>query len=287
MVSCGIQEGESEEYKFNAPLVDEIEFSGSSSENSRRSHYLSIVAEERVEKLKGELNSINMEVSLNAAGELAKHPGRRTAAALIQAQSQNSGKLRIACIESLGKMLEQLEKPHEFKPVIDALLISIRDSSKDIRIVSTDALAHAKDRIAVDELKVVLRSDEDIGVRMSAAIALSKVGGIEDVDDLILALKDDSCWVGVQAAEGLGRIADSRAVDSLCDSLESDFHQLSLAAAKALGRIGDRRAIYPLIKTLESGYNLEAVNSLRNLTGKDFGSDFDAWTYWYDTRNPD
>jgi len=56
------------------------------------------------------------------------------------------------------------------------------------------------------------------------------------------------------------------------------------AAARVLGELGDKRAVLPLINTLKSRWwhirNL-AAESLKRLTGQDFGTDYDEWLKWW------
>jgi HEAT repeat protein len=56
-------------------------------------------------------------------------------------------------------------------------------------------------------------------------------------------------------------------------------------AAEALGEIKDPKAIEPLISVLkDNGETVSeiAANALQNITGKDFGQDYDKWLKWWE-----
>ena len=56
-------------------------------------------------------------------------------------------------------------------------------------------------------------------------------------------------------------------------------------AARALGTIGCQSAVEFLIEAFKDEDDwvwLHAQNSLKKLTGQDFGTDYDAWKAWYE-----
>jgi hypothetical protein len=103
----------------------------------------------------------------------------------------------------------------------------------------------------VDDLIVDLK-DEDWTVRGCAAMSLGELGDARAVDPLIEALKDDRWDVREVAALALGKIGDAKAVDPLIGVLKDEGNYGSAAAAaEALGEIGDPRAIVPLTEALK------------------------------------
>lgn len=60
-----------------------------------------------------------------------------------------------------------------------------------------------------------------IGVRISAARTLGKIGDARAVEPLIQALKEDSDWsVRHEAVEALGEIGDAREIEPLAATLD-------------------------------------------------------------------
>jgi len=103
----------------------------------------------------------------------------------------------------------------------------------------------------VDDLIVDLK-DDDWTVRGYAAISLGELCDPRAVDPLIEALKDDRWDVREVAALALGKIGDAKAVDPLIGVLkDEDNYGDAAAAAEALGEIGDPRAVAPLTEALK------------------------------------
>lgn len=71
------------------------------------------------------------------------------------------------------------------------------------------------------------------------------------VQQLIVALNDDSQNFRLGAANALGRIGDARALEPLIRSLNYPDIMARGEAAEALGRIGDPRAVDPLVSCLK------------------------------------
>lgn len=122
----------------------------------------------------------------------------------------------------------------------------------------------------VDDLILGLK-DSDSEVRASAAIDLGEIGDSRAVDSLIQALKDDKdSYVRNKAAEALGKIGDAQAVDPLIKALKDKEWMVRSGAAWALGKIGDARAFDPLTaaqKDEDPRVQAEAAKALENIEG--------------------
>lgn len=99
-------------------------------------------------------------------------------------------------------------------------------------------------------------------VRNTAFLALVEVADVSDVEPLIVALRNPSCFGA--AARALGRIGDPRAVGPLVAELGGFF---GTEAADALGDIGDPRAVEPLVAALDDNWDL-LVSSAASALGK-------------------
>jgi hypothetical protein len=71
------------------------------------------------------------------------------------------------------------------------------------------------------------------------------------------------------------------AVEPLIRALESGYASVRWSAVSILGHIRDRKAVPYLIEALQDGnVRSAAEEALRQVTGEDFGDDYDAWKRW-------
>ena len=108
----------------------------------------------------------------------------------------------------------------------------------------------------VDDLILDLK-DENYSIRDNAIRILGEIGDPRAVGPLINALNDeDEFWLIRELADfALGEICDPIAVDPLIDALKDDDPYVRGRVASALGEIGDPRAVDPLIDALNDEQN--------------------------------
>lgn len=117
----------------------------------------------------------------------------------------------------------------------------------------------------------------DIRVRRETVIALSKFGGEEAVQQLIVGLADSEPSIRAAAALGLGLTKAGTAVNPLVKRLGEETDQDTvMEILRALGRIGDARAIAPLADRANGGslfsrtplpIRVEAIRALGDIGG--------------------
>jgi HEAT repeat protein len=94
-------------------------------------------------------------------------------------------------------------------------------------------------------------------------------------------LEDKDIDVKTSVCELLGERGDSNSVQILADTLAQDENlDVRLAAARALGKIKNQAAVQPLGLALDDpdpALQRRAVESLKQVTGRDFGNDVVAW----------
>lgn len=104
------------------------------------------------------------------------------------------------------------------------------------------------------------------------------------------AVNDSDSDVRVAACEGWGKRGGPEAVEILSSTLGSDVDaDVRLAAARALGQTGDPGAVAALGEALEDrdpAMQYVAVQSLRNVTGKDFDGDVSRWRQYVRGETP-
>jgi HEAT repeat protein len=103
-------------------------------------------------------------------------------------------------------------------------------------------------------------------------------------------LGDESKAVRIACCNALGRRAEAASVPSLAKTLqgESDI-DVRLAAAEALGNIKSPAAIQALVVALDDrdpAMQYVGVQSMKSITGKDYGPDVGAWRQVATGQNP-
>jgi HEAT repeat protein len=157
-------------------------------------------------------------------------------------------------------------------------------------------LGRLGNRRAVPAVREVLRGATNDAVRCAAVEALGML------NDTVMAAQfrrylfsPDTAFAGdlgrmyrwdlrVAAARALGRMGDRKSVDALRHALSSANVELRTASAWSLGRLRDRGSVADLIDALGDEYGevrRAALESLRGITGRDFGYDKQQWTKYY------
>jgi HEAT repeat protein len=135
------------------------------------------------------------------------------------------------------------------------------------------ALARQMHEAYRNEADALLRREH---VRVSAACA-SPVAG----ETLSAALSDAESDVREVACDAWARHGGPQAVPKLADTMRHDADlNVRLAAVRALAKIGGSDAISAVAPALEDekpAMQYRAVQALREMTGKDFGDNANAW----------
>jgi HEAT repeat protein len=113
-------------------------------------------------------------------------------------------------------------------------------------------------------------------VRVSSACAAPAAG-----ETLTMALADSESDVREAACEAWARHGGPQAIPKLADTMKRDAElNVRLAAVRGLAKIGGSDAITAVAPALEDekpAMQYRAVQALREMTGKDFGDNANAW----------
>lgn len=175
----------------------------------------------------------------------------------------------------------------------DAVEMSVDEYDADKRYRGTNLLANAPfagEAVYID-LFIANASDEDPAVRSAAVRGLANHGSTEHAPLLAERLRDPDKLVRIEAARALQRIHNPVVVETLLiavkeGDLDADAEpdpQVRAQAADALGQYAENRVVRGLMATLTDSNFLvisRARQSLRTLTGQDFGFDHKAWIAW-------
>lgn len=141
------------------------------------------------------------------------------------------------------------------------------------------------EKVYVDMYRLAA-ADGDPGVRAVALSALAMHGTIEDAPLVTKSLTDEAEEVRWHASRALQRFYHPASVPPMLERLKPDVEssvQVRAAVARGLGQYQERRVAQGLIGALGErnlAVNENARESMRILTGEDFGSDDKRWLTW-------
>jgi hypothetical protein len=148
-----------------------------------------------------------------------------------------------------------------------------------------------QERVAV-ELAERLREEPHSVLRSEIIRTLALVNSEVAAEALrAAATTDTDADVRVVACQAWGQRGDEQAPQVLAEILGSDTDpDVRLAATKELGRFKDNRQAMQALKLALDENNpamqYRAVESLKNMSGKDYGTDMLAWKEYVDGGNP-
>ncbi|MEL6740336.1 MAG: HEAT repeat domain-containing protein [Planctomycetota bacterium] len=128
--------------------------------------------------------------------------------------------------------------------------------------------------------------DADPGVRWAATRAVGRHGEPSDIPAIAASLTDEDTRVRTAAALAMQRLHNPVAIPSLLRALDPEVEPdqaVRAEAAHALGQYAEPRVVEALIASLADrslAVNETARQSLRTLTGQDFGYDQGLWAQW-------
>lgn len=140
------------------------------------------------------------------------------------------------------------------------------------------------------EINRALADDPSPTYRRDMVQTLATFSVPEARDGLRLAVKDSEMAVRVAACEAWGQIEDAESIAVLGDRIANDEdHDVRMAAARELANFSDPEAIKSLGVALDDSnpaLQHRAVQSLKSITGKDFGESVPAWRAYVKGETP-
>jgi HEAT repeat protein len=163
--------------------------------------------------------------------------------------------------------------------LVRSLVTSLRERHDDLNVLSSALQLVATREVDIVGPLLALLQDEDVNLRIQAALVLGERRDPAAVESLLRALEDPDVNVRFHAIEALGKIGDERAADALTSIAETgdfflgfpaldallqtggpgvaprlvrllDEELLQVPAAEALGRLGDEACVGPLVALL-------------------------------------
>jgi len=147
-----------------------------------------------------------------------------------------------------------------------------------------------QERIAT-ELAAAFQDEPDPLIRLEIVRAIGRCRTPAADSVLDAALNDSEPDVRMVACRAWGDRGGPEAAAKLSEMLRSDVDlDVRLTAAQALGETADPNAVAALGEALEDrdpAMQYQAVQSLRNVTGEDLGSDVNQWRHYVKGEPPD
>lgn len=188
-------------------------------------------------------------------------------------------------------------RPWFFHPKPDPVLANLKIEAPQARIEKLQALATtargggaAEQEQISAELAQSIQTEEDPLMRAEILRVLAVCRTPTAGAVLTAAMRDADHDVRVVCCEAWAERGGEDAMRALTDLLANDQNiDVRLAAARALGGLRDPAAATALATALEDGdpaMQYRAVQSLRAVSGRDFGNDANAWREFANGGNP-
>ncbi len=136
-------------------------------------------------------------------------------------------------------------------------------------------------RQITDQLARQIQVEPDPLVRQAVVQAIAEFRTPMAQQVLEAGLNDDDAAVRIACCRAFGRRAEAASVPSLANALRSDQDMdVKLAATEALGKIKSPESVKALAAALDDrdpAMQYVGVQSMKSVTGKDYGPDVQAW----------
>jgi HEAT repeats len=153
-----------------------------------------------------------------------------------------------------------------------------------------DGTDSTEQREYTDQLARQIQIEPDSLVRVAIIRATSEFHTPLAYQIVEAGLHDESQQVRIACCQSLGRRAEPRAVPSLSEIVREDEDKdVRLAAVEALGEIKDPSAVAALSVALndrDPALQFVGVQSMKSITGKNYGGDVDAWRQVASGKSP-
>jgi len=179
------------------------------------------------------LDSGDTGLKLNVMRVLRRFSHHAARDALLGTLDDRHKSVRMAALDALAGLAIEVDPAR--------LCVLLRDPDIAVQARAIEAIAGRNDPGTVAQLIEVLQ-DESEYIRRAAVEVLNRVGTVDAIKDLIAALEDSDWWVRVRAADALGQIGDSRVVDAVMDLTDDDDTFIRRFAVEILNTNSDPRA---------------------------------------------
>ncbi len=182
-------------------------------------------------------------------------------------------------------MREQWRADEAYEPTLHRQLAEMSALRSSAATLSLDQQRHW-----CGEMKYILETSDNSLLRTAAVDTLAEFSVPESNEVLHQATKDKETSVRLAACRAWGKRRDKEALEQLSEVLGSDSDlDVRLAAARELGRYPDPMAYQALglaLQDRDPALQYRAVESLKQASGRDYGSDLEAWQKFAQGQDP-
>lgn len=211
---------------------------------------------------------------------LAKLKDEKSIDWLCQTALKNSNDLiRLAVANVLGYLKD--------KKTITSLLNALKDKNPEVRAESAYSLGYIGDQNVFEELNSAYQKDSAWQLKASALESMVKLDSTKSLETIKKALTDKNYQVRMVALENILLLDKVEVIKALEKALSDIDWRIRVTAIEATQKIRTKECITFLIKQLASEkgrLKLDILIALKDLTGKEFGSDIKAWQKWWDAN---
>lgn len=179
----------------------------------------------------------------------------------------------------------QWEKDERAGPTFHTQLAELRA----IRENPTGLSPEEQRRIIPTLAEIVQRSTNTV-LRAEATLTLAEFPAPETIPSLQLAMSDADADVRIAACKAWGRRGGPQALDVLARAVSSDSDlDVRLAATTELAEFQEQQALEALAVALndkDPALQHRAVQSLKSVSGQDYGDNVPAWRDFVEGRSP-
>ncbi len=151
-------------------------------------------------------------------------------------------------------------------------------------------LSPDEQRRVVPTLADIVQNSTNTFLRAEATLTLAEFPTPETIPTLQLAMNDEDADVRIAACRAWGRRGGPEALDILSRAVSNDSDlDVRLAATAQLAKFQDRQSLDALAVALndkDPALQHRAVQSLKSVSGQDYGDSVPAWRDYVEGRSP-
>jgi HEAT repeat protein len=180
---------------------------------------------------------------------------------------------------------DQWEKDERAGPTFHTPLAELRAIRRN-----PTGLSPEEQRRLIPTLADIVQNSTNTIVRAEATLALAEFPAPETIPALQVAIHDEDPDVRMAACNAWGRRGGPEALDALSQTVSDDSDtDVRLAATAELAEFRDQQTVQALAVALndkDPALQHRAVQSLKSVSGQDYGDNVPAWRDYVEGRSP-
>lgn len=223
----------------------------------------------------GYYSSVETTPSDEASRALAEIGGPATNALLLALQDPHANVRRLAA-KALGQIGEI--------SAVDFLIKLLNDPDRGVRATAAIALGNYRHPMAAQKIMDAYAAGASVAARTDMIFALAHINDILAVPFLVARAKDPEPDIRAAIMLALGKLRDARVIPALLVGIKDSDEITRANAAYALGAYFSPSVVNALVSALADAaprVRQAAAESLKAMTGIDYGTDQDRWQQWW------